>query len=141
MQLWWRVNREIHDRYRQVFRELELPPMALMLLRTIVQEPGITVSELARRTGSVKSHVSTTVEQLVRLGYVTKRPDPSDQRLLRIETTQAALDLKAEMEAKAHALWSEILAEVGETEIEEMSRSLRTLLTALEKANGKAGSD
>lgn len=136
-ELWRTANREIHDRFRQAFRGCELPFGALILLRHINQQPGVPVSELARQSGTVKSHVSKMVEQLVRQGYVEKRTDPADQRLVRVYVTQSAADTMAEMEARAQDAWSGVVAEVPEGQLADVARGLRILVAALEKANGK----
>ena len=73
-----------------VFRESAMPPPVFFMLREIVREPGITVSELARRVALVKSYVSRSVDLLVHRGYVRKEPDPLDQRLIRLYATPAA---------------------------------------------------
>lgn len=140
-ELWRAVNREIHDRFRQAFRGSGMPFVALIFLRQISEQPGVTVSELARVTGMVKSHVSKTVEQLVRQGYVEKRSDPADQRLLRVYLTQSAVDYKANMEAQAMAAWSGVLDEVPEDQLTDVARGLRILLGALEKSKGRVNAD
>lgn len=135
------LTREMHERFRNTFKDLGLPPMALILLRIIHEEPGVTVSELGRQAGTVKSHVSKLIDQLVSQGYVEKRPDPADQRLLRIYTTQASAELKAGMESRARGIWLEVMAEVPEAEAAGMAHSLRTLLTAFKRSGGKAPKD
>lgn len=137
-QLWWQVNRELHERFRRAIRELGLPPVAMILLRQIHDEPGVTVSELARRVGTAKSHVSNLVDQLVAQGYLEKRTDPTDQRLLRVYMTNAAISLKAKMDERAKAMWAEILAEMPDEQLALVVAGLRTLLAALEQSKGYA---
>lgn len=129
-------SRGVHDRLRQAFRGIDLPPMALFLIKHINQQPGVTVSELARNCGTVKSHCSNTVDQLVRQGYVEKRPDPADQRLLRVYMTQSGSGIMAELEARARTVWTEVLDGVPERELDEVARGLQILLAALESAKG-----
>lgn len=136
-ELWRTASREIHDRFRQAFRGCEIPFGALILLRHIDRQPGVAVNELARQSGIVKSHVSKMVEQLVRQGYVEKRTDPADQRLVRVYVTQSAADSMAEMETRAHGVWSAVLDEVPEGQLADVARGLRIVVAALEKANGK----
>lgn len=136
-ELWWRVNRELHERFRHTFKDLDIPPMTLMMMRQIELEPGVTVSELARRSSTVKSHVSKTVDQLAVQGLVEKRPDPQDQRLLRVYPTPAATAFKKQIEARAMAHWAEITADIPEADLAEVERGLRILLGALAKASSK----
>jgi len=133
-ELWRTVNHEIHDRFRQAFRGCDLPVGALILLRLIAHEPGMTVSEVARRSGMVKSHVSNVVEQLVRRDYVEKRPDTADLRLLRVYAKQGATGGMAEMEDRAHSVWSAVMDEVPEGQLADVAHGLRILLAALQKS-------
>lgn len=137
-ELWHKVNREVHDRIRQAFRGANMPPVTLILLRHIEKQPGITVGELARQSDMVKSHVSNMVEQLVRRGFVEKRTDPSDQRLLRLFMTQAATDFRKTMEARAHGAWASMMEDVPEAGLNDVLHGLRILVTALENSKAKS---
>jgi DNA-binding MarR family transcriptional regulator len=135
--LWRNINREWHCSFRHAFRGMELSPVKLIPFRIIQMEPGITVSELARRCNIVKSHVSKMVDHLVQQGYVEKRPDPQDQRLVRLFLAQKAADAVAEMEALAAEVLNGVLSEVPEEEVDEIMRGLRILSKALLKSNEK----
>lgn len=136
-ELWRDVNREVHERFRQAFRQSEMPVIALVLLRTIGHHPGVTIGELARRSGTVKSHVSKTVERLERQGFVEKRQDPEDQRLVRLFLTHLADELTAEMESRAMVVWSGITDAVPEGQLHDVMRGLRILRDALESSKEK----
>ncbi|HYF96194.1 MAG TPA: MarR family transcriptional regulator [Symbiobacteriaceae bacterium] len=136
-ELWRQVNKGMHDRIRQAFCGTDLPFGILILLREVHHNPGITVSELARRVGLVKSHVSKSIDQLAAQGLVDKRPDPADQRLLRVYPTQAAQNKKKEMETLAEAVWDEVMAEVSDEELDEVARGLQILAKALIRADAK----
>ncbi len=138
-ELWRSVNREMHLFMRRVFQGGELPFMALVLLRHINREPGVSLVELARRSDSAKSHVSKMIEHLERQGFVEKRPDPDDQRLVRLHLTKAARDVMAETEARAQEAWSRVVDEVPEGQLDDVMRGLRILMGALETLNRKDG--
>lgn len=140
-ELWRSVNRGVHEHFRQTFQEADLHFGAVHVLRYIKREPGVTVSELARRAGIAKSHVSKMIEQLCRRGYLEKRPDPSDQRLLHVHVTPAAADRVAEMEARGEAAWAGVMDQIPEGHLEDVARGLRILLTALEKSNARMSSE
>lgn len=136
-ELWHGVNREVHERLRSAFRESDLPIMALILLRTIDHRPGVTIGELARRSGTAKSHVSKTVERLAQQGFVDRRPDPDDQRLVRLFVTAAATETIKEMENRARVVWYGVTAGLPSDQLEEVRRGLRILLQALESTKEK----
>lgn len=133
-QLWRHVNREMRELIRSTVKHDDLPPLTFPVLFHIRKEPGITVSELARKIGAAKSHISTLTDGLVRDGYIEKQSDPSDQRLIRMYLTAAAVTLLKEHEERAQAMWAMVLEELPERDLEDLARFLRNLLGAFERA-------
>lgn len=120
----------IHERFRLAWRGLDLHPGAMFLLRHLARESGLSVSELARRAGVVKSGVSKLVDQLSQMGFVEKRPDPDDQRLLRIcLTEQGALKIQ-QMEANVQSTWLSIIEGIAPADLAEVEKGLRILKAA-----------
>lgn len=132
--LWRHVNRRMRELIHRAGKEFDLPPFSFMLLRRIKEEPGVTLSELSRRVGAAKSHTSTTVEQLVRDGYVEKRSDPSDQRVIRLHMTEDGGRFFAGLGDRAQGVWTMVLQEYDGPR-EDVARFLQELLAALERAN------
>ncbi|PNG19573.1 MarR family winged helix-turn-helix transcriptional regulator [Streptomyces cahuitamycinicus] len=62
---------------------------AVALLRQIADSEPQRPGELAARLGVEASHVTRTVQQLQKSGYVTRVPDPDDRRAQRIDLTAA----------------------------------------------------
>ena len=62
---------------------------AVALLRQVADSEPLRPGELAIRLGVEASHVTRTVQQLQKSGYVTRVPDPDDRRAQRIELTEA----------------------------------------------------
>ncbi|MEY9988780.1 DNA-binding MarR family transcriptional regulator [Streptomyces sp. V4I8] len=62
---------------------------AVALLRQVADSESLRPGELANRLGVEASHVTRTVQQLQKSGYVTRVPDPQDRRAQRIELTEA----------------------------------------------------
>ncbi|WP_329331962.1 MarR family transcriptional regulator [Streptomyces sp. NBC_00663] len=62
---------------------------AVALLRQVADSEPLRPGELANRLGVEASHVTRTVQQLQKSGYVTRVPDPDDRRAQRIELTDA----------------------------------------------------
>lgn len=140
-ELWRKVNHGVHDRFRQAFKETEMPFSLLIMLRQISKHPGATVSEVARHTGMVKSHISKSVEQMVSQGLVEKRPDPQDQRLQRLYLTEGAQKTAAQMEAFAHRAWLQVVEEVSDEDLDQVQKGFQILLDALERTKAKTDKD
>ncbi|MFF4120029.1 MarR family winged helix-turn-helix transcriptional regulator [Streptomyces sp. NPDC001714] len=96
---------------------------AVALLRQVADSEPLRPGELAQRLGVEASHVTRTVQQLQRSGYVTRVPDPVDRRAQRIELTdagRAAVDRVRDAGARGMQL------ALGDWEPEEL-RQLATL--------------
>lgn len=110
-----------------------------MLLRHIRREPGVTVSELARQIGTVKSHVSNIVDQLVHDGLVEKRIDESDRRLVRLYTTSRSDETVHQLIEQAASSWEHIMQHLAPDERDDVVRTLKTLQAALERTKASIG--
>lgn len=77
-----------HDRL-MALAGVPLDRAAVALLRQIADSEPLRPGELAARLGVEASHVTRTVQQLQKSGYVTRVPDPDDRRAQRIELTEA----------------------------------------------------
>lgn len=88
---------------------------------------GATVTDVAAHLGVTKQAASQLVEELVRKGYVERRPHPEDARARLVVLTElgwACTRAAEEAAADAVGAWAEVL---GEGEM----RALRTRLTRI----------
>ncbi|GAB3809378.1 hypothetical protein GCM10027605_44270 [Micromonospora zhanjiangensis] len=65
---------------------------------------GVRATELSARSGQHKQIVGTIVDELVKLGYVRREPDPDDRRAKRIVPTELGLDEIAKARAVLAAI-------------------------------------
>lgn len=137
-ELWRDLQRLIQERFRATWRGNDLHPGAIFLLRHLQREPGISVSELARRAGVVKSGVSKIVDQLSQMEFVEKRQDPDDQRLLRLFLTEAGAVKIGKMEAKGEAAWLSIIEQISPDDLVHVEKGLRILKVAVTENACKA---
>ncbi|MFJ4575540.1 MarR family winged helix-turn-helix transcriptional regulator [Streptomyces sp. NPDC088846] len=56
-----------------------------------LRSDGVRASELARASGQHKQVISTLIDDLERLGYVERKPDPADRRAKLIHPTERGL--------------------------------------------------
>lgn len=100
---------------------------ALLAVGQHVGPQGTRITELAERAWLTKATVVHAVDELERLGYVTRRPDPSDGRAkLVMPTERAHRAERAAREAvlEIRAAWA---ARVGEREMADLEAGLRRL--------------
>jgi DNA-binding MarR family transcriptional regulator len=92
---------------------------------------GITVSELAELARVRKQTMAQAVEQLERMGYVERRPNPRDRRSRLVFLTERGESVKPVTHATAARVeerWSHL---TSPQELEALRASLLHLLTAL----------
>jgi DNA-binding MarR family transcriptional regulator len=96
-----------------------------------VPPEGIQVAELARLARVRKQTMAQTVEQLERLGYVERRPDPADRRARLVALTprgEAVRPVGVAAGRQVEQQWAEL---IGEDELEELRALLIRLLGRL----------
>jgi DNA-binding MarR family transcriptional regulator len=80
--------------------EVRMSPAGLAVVRVLLAQDGLKSSEVATRGGSSPGTITAVVNTLTREGYVERRPDPSDRRVIRLHVTdrgRAACDAYTEV--------------------------------------------
>jgi DNA-binding MarR family transcriptional regulator len=106
------------------------PPHANVF--TFVQPHGIQVSELTRLAHVRKQTMAQAVEELEQLGYVERRPDPSDRRARLVFLTPRGESVRPIAMAagrRVAARWAEL---TSPQQIASLERSLQALLSRLQ---------
>jgi DNA-binding MarR family transcriptional regulator len=96
-----------------------------------VPPEGITVSGLAELAGVRKQTMAQAVEQLERMGYVERRPNPNDRRSRLVYLTERGAAVKPVTHATAARVeerWTEL---TSPEELEALRAALLRLLTEL----------
>lgn len=104
---------------------------ALLAVGQHVGANGTRITELAERAWLTKATVVHAVDELERLGYVTRRPDPTDRRAKLVHATPRAR--KAEQAAReAIAAIRESWAQrIGAEQMDALEAGLRRLRASL----------
>jgi DNA-binding MarR family transcriptional regulator len=113
------------------------PPHANVF--TFARPEGIQVSELTKLANVRKQTMAQAVEELERLGYVERRPDPNDRRArLVFLTTRGEAVRPVAMAAgrRVHARWAEL---TSPKQLASLEQSLRSVLQALQVAHATSG--
>jgi DNA-binding MarR family transcriptional regulator len=123
------VQRLIRRRLRPQMAAPPLRGAEVELLRLVVAQPGIGISDAARELYLASNSVSTLVNQLAREGYLTRETDPADRRAARLMPTPAAEARLGEWRKRRADLVRRQVSRLDETEQE----ALRAALPALRK--------
>ena len=131
------VNKALHDLARTAWHEHGLARPAAIVMREVDHHPGATVSGLSRITGLAKSNVSKAVDALAEMGFVDKRSDPRDQRLIRLYATDEA---KAHFRKALNEVLKSVSAAVSglpDDQLDSIVASLEALKQAVPDGSGK----
>jgi DNA-binding MarR family transcriptional regulator len=124
------VNRHVQRAVEAARREGRLSVTAIRLLFEIAKRPGMTLAQLAAVGEMSKARTSVLVESLRAEGYVDKRADAADRRLVRVFTTDKMSEVWLWYENHYLAAVNELLAPVPEPERAALVRTLRRIRAA-----------
>jgi DNA-binding MarR family transcriptional regulator len=130
------VAQGLFHEMRRVARERGMPGSFMAIMRCATQEPGVTITELARRSGMAKSHVSTAVDELCRRGLVERRGDDHDRRLQHLYPTPYAREFFGEVRTEARERLRGVLSVLSEEQTNSLIMDLELLRQALHPSQG-----
>lgn len=84
---------------------LRVSPAGLGVLRVLLDSDGLKSSDVAARGWSSPGTLTSVVNTLVREGYVERRPDAGDRRVVRLYVTDEGRRACEEYHALAGPLW------------------------------------
>jgi DNA-binding MarR family transcriptional regulator len=89
---------------------------------------GTRLTDLAQRAGMTKQAMGQIVDDLERLGYVERTPDPADGRAKIVRFTAAGIDFVCDAAEVLDEIWRAYAALLGEQELDQLQSTLRRLL-------------
>ncbi|MFE0464013.1 MarR family winged helix-turn-helix transcriptional regulator [Kitasatospora sp. NPDC058965] len=104
------VRRLVRRRLRRELLEPRLRGAQVELLRLVMANPGLRVSEAAKELFLAGNSVSTLVNQLVTAGLLVREVDPQDRRAARLQVTEQAVERLAAWRARRQAVMAEAVA-------------------------------
>jgi DNA-binding MarR family transcriptional regulator len=105
-----------------------LPHSEFEVIRTVSDNPDITVSEIARLLALQPSNVSTTVRRLVERGLLEREADTHDRRSIRLRLTAKAVTHKKRIDAVWVDGVGDQLALMSDDEADLLARAAPLLL-------------
>ena len=133
MSLFHGINRTMGRRVADQIKLADLPVGTHLVLHAIHDRPGLTVSELSRAVGQAKSRTSVIVDWLAERGVVEKRPDPDDQRLVRVYATPRVEEIWRDMHRMMEEMMAALLADLDADQRASLVAGLRRLRDAAQR--------
>jgi DNA-binding MarR family transcriptional regulator len=144
-----REVREVMDAFRRVVRELRLSggqverklgisSAQLFVLHELGNSPGCSIGEVAERTHTDQSSVSTVVSRLVSAGLVKREASAEDGRRAELRLTTRGKALLRRAPGTAQERMVKALAGLPARERHVLARSLTQLVDEMGAVNGSA---
>lgn len=117
---------------RAVCEKYELTQTEFDILDFLGEHTGLdTANEIARRRLIKKANVSTSVERLIKKGYIKRRVDPDDRRYIHLELTGSAEPTVSEIKKTQNDFFSSFTSGLSREELETYKRLTEKLLYSI----------
>ena len=114
------------------FAEVELTPSQYFVLFLVKTGGASSSAELARAMGMLPQSMTELIAPLEKNGAIARRPDPDNNRILRIDLTAAGDRLFTKATQVAIRMERELLAGFDEREIARMNQVFESLIATAE---------
>jgi DNA-binding MarR family transcriptional regulator len=129
-----------HDRSEAIFSlHLTLPQIKMLFLLSL--RPNAAGQELSRTLGVSLATVTGTVDRLVAQGLVTRREDPHDRRVRRIDLSPAGRDIVDRMVTAGMERMRRILDRLPVEELRVVEQASVVLTRALAEESAAFAAD
>lgn len=98
---------------------------------------GTRLTDLANRAGMTKQAMGQIVDDLERLGYIERTPDPADGRAKIVRFTPTGLDFVCDAADVVAGIWRDYASVVGERTLADLQGTLAALLRRLRRSPGR----
>jgi DNA-binding MarR family transcriptional regulator len=116
-----------------LFEKAKITPQQWTVLAALAdQESAVTLVTLARRLMVTKQNMTGMIARLEQLGLAERNEDPNDLRSSRVSLTRRGRTLVDRLRPSYDAWIRSIGGEVGERELQSLTRSVEKLIGHLE---------
>jgi DNA-binding MarR family transcriptional regulator len=123
--LWRLLRQSTHPAYRG---EISLEQYWLLRILRRTVDDGMSIGELAARTGVGQSSITTACKRLEKAGLVSRRRDERDERIVRVSLTSEGIEqVEQWRRAKRDAL-SRLLEPLSADERRTLERLMRRVV-------------
>lgn len=79
---------------KKLLGQHDLKPWQAGILMILDANPGMSQKELAKKMNITPSSITTAIQKMERLEFITRQPDEQDQRILRLYLTEKSREYK-----------------------------------------------
>jgi DNA-binding MarR family transcriptional regulator len=132
-----RVVRALHESSRAAEKAVGVTGAQLFVLQKLAETPGLSLNDLAARTHTHQSSVSTVVSRLVDRGLVLRSPSPGDARRLELRLSADGRRLIGRAPDVAQNRLIQTVEQLPAVQRRALARALLNLTNAMDLAGGE----
>ncbi len=127
------VSRAAHSARKHLGEHLQLTRTQLEILMMLALKPGQTTGELAGRLTLTQSAITQTVDTLFRRGFLERRSDEQDRRVIRLHLSATGLETTSQLRALKRERLRAVMARLTDAEVDAMITATEKFATVLEE--------
>jgi DNA-binding MarR family transcriptional regulator len=128
---------QVHSRW--IEKESGLSAAQLWMMWELFNEPGLTVSRLAKALSIHQSTCSNMLDKIQKKELVYRERSTTDQRVVRLYLTEKGFTLLAKAPRPAHGTLTDVLLRLPNEVLGELESGLDQLVDGLKVGDEKAG--
>ncbi len=117
--------RKLNQRWEHAYSELNIAPSHGCFLRLVLQNPGMTQTEICEALVLEKSTVARFVDKLMHDGWVTRIANKDDKRQKCVHPTEKLHDIEPILLRISDDLYDEMKGILGSDELNEFVTLIR----------------
>jgi DNA-binding MarR family transcriptional regulator len=123
----WTVARRLRHRTKIALEPWELSPSLARALSVLARDGDLRLSALAEKLRIVPRSATEVVDDLQRMGLVTRRPDPDDRRAVLVALTPGGSRTSQAIQEARQAEGERFFAALDASDRADLARVLRKL--------------
>ena len=105
-----KASQRVSGVFKARLRPYGLTPVQNLILSALREEDGVPVGEIGRKLALDTATLTGTLDRMAQAGWVEKRPDPEDGRVVRVWMTERAREAGAALQREIQEINAEVLA-------------------------------
>lgn len=142
--IFWLLHQIVHLSKYQAMKRMEafeLKPGQAGILFILNCNGGLSQRELAQKLGITPPSMTVALRKMEKLGYITKEPDPLDQRIIRIQIAEKGKECIQNLKGVMDNMENVLYQGMSQEERLLLRRLLLEIRTNLLEGNGFKGMD
>lgn len=133
------ANHAVRSRLDATLADIEMTAIQYTVLSVIGARAGLSSAELSRRFFVTPQTMNELIAALERRGFIVRKADPANRRILRMDVTVAGREMLAKCDALADAVERDVFGAMPDEDYRRLAELTRDLAHHLRTRDETAG--